>query len=53
MQLGEKLVKLDANDSLDIPAGTAHKLSNPADVALSLVEVRSGAYLGEDDVERL
>ena len=38
---------------LDIPAGTAHQLSNPADEALTLIEVRTGAYLGEDDVERL
>ena len=53
VQLEEKLVNLSANDSLDIPAGTAHKLSNPADVALTLIEVRTGTYLGEDDVERL
>ena len=53
VQLKERLVRLGANDSLDIPAGTAHKLSNPADVALTLIEVRTGTYLGEDDVERL
>ena len=53
VQLKERLVKLGANDSLDIPAGTGHKLSNPADVALTLIEVRTGTYLGEDDVERL
>ena len=53
VQLNERLVKLGANDSLDIPAGTAHKLSNPADVALTLIEVRTGTYLGEDDVDRL
>ena len=53
VQLGERLVKLGASDSLDIPAGTAHKLSNPANVALTLIEVRTGTYLGEDDVERL
>ena len=52
VQLEERLVKLGANDSLDIPAGTAHRLSNPADVALTLIEVRTGTYLGEDDVER-
>ena len=53
VQLGERLVKLGTNDSLGIPAGTAHKLSNPADAALTLIEVRTGSYLGEDDVERL
>ena len=53
VQLEERIVELGANDSLDIPAGTAHKLSNPADVALTLIEIRTGTYLGEDDVERL
>ena len=53
VQLEERLVRLDANDSLDIPAGTVHQLSNSADVALTLIEVRTGAYLDEDDVERL
>ena len=53
VRLKDSLIRLDANDSLDIPAGTAHQLSNPADVALTLIEVRTGAYLDEDDVERL
>ena len=53
VQLEDRLVWLDTNDSLDIPASTAHQLSNPADVALTLIEVRTGAYLDEDDVERL
>lgn len=53
VKLQDKLVKLSPNESLDIPAGTAHQLSNPADVALTLIEVRTGKYLGEDDVERL
>ena len=53
VQLKEGLVRLGANDSLDIPAGTAHQLSNPTDEALTLIEVRTGAYLDEDDVERL
>ena len=51
-QLEDRLVKLK-QWSLDIPAGTAHKLANPADVALTLIEVRTGTYLGEDDVDRL
>ena len=53
VQLKERLVKLGAHDSLHIPVGTAHKLSNPSDVPLTLIEVRTGTYLGEDDVERL
>ena len=53
VKLKDRLVRLDANDSLDIPVGTAHQLSNPADVALTLIEVRTGAYLDDDDVVRL
>ena len=53
VQLSDRLVRLTANDSFDIPAGTAHQLSNPVDVALTLIEVRTGDYLGEDDVERI
>ena len=53
VKLKDSLVRLHANDSLDIPAGTAHQLSNPAKVTLTLIEVRTGAYLDEDDVQRL
>ena len=53
VHMKDRIVRLGTNDSLDIPAGTAHQLSNPADEALTLIEVRTGAYLGEDDVERL
>ncbi len=52
VQLKDRLVKLGTNDSLDIPAGTAHQLSNTSDVALTLIEVRRGAFFGEDDVGR-
>ena len=45
-------VQLEKNRSLNIPAGTAHQLSNHTDAALTLVEVRTGDYLNDDDVER-
>jgi len=44
---------LDANDSIYIPVGAVHCLANETDVPLLLVEVQSGSYLGEDDIERL
>ena len=53
VQLEKRIVRLGPNESLDIPAGKAHQLSNPAAEALTLIEVRTGTYLGEDDVERL
>jgi len=45
--------QLNANDSIYIPAGAVHSLANNTDQPLQLVEVQSGSYLGEDDIERL
>jgi mannose-1-phosphate guanylyltransferase len=44
---------LNANDSIYIPRGAVHCLANESNEALHLVEVQSGSYLGEDDIERL
>ena len=44
---------LHANDSIYIPKGAVHCLANETDLPLHLVEVQSGSYLGEDDIERL
>jgi len=44
---------LNANDSIYIPKGAAHCLANETRESLHLVEVQSGSYLGEDDIERL
>lgn len=44
---------LQANQSAYIPQGGIHRLSNPGDLPLELIEVQSGEYLGEDDIERL
>jgi mannose-1-phosphate guanylyltransferase/mannose-6-phosphate isomerase len=44
---------LNANDSVYIPKGAVHCLANETDAPLYLVEVQSGSYLGEDDIERL
>jgi len=43
---------LTANESIYIPLGAKHRLSNPGDVDLHLIEVQSGDYLGEDDIVR-
>jgi mannose-1-phosphate guanylyltransferase/mannose-6-phosphate isomerase len=40
------------NESTYIPLGTTHKLENPGRVPLEIIEVQSGAYLGEDDIVR-
>jgi mannose-1-phosphate guanylyltransferase/mannose-1-phosphate guanylyltransferase/mannose-6-phosphate isomerase len=43
---------LAENESVYIPLGATHRLSNPGMVPLNLIEVQSGAYLGEDDIVR-
>ncbi len=50
---GEEQVLLRENESMFIPLGTPHRLENPGRVPLNLIEVQSGAYLGEDDIVRL
>ena len=49
---GEREFLLDANQSTFIPAGHTHRLSNPGLIELVMIEVQSGAYLGEDDIVR-
>lgn len=46
------VIHLDADQSVDIPLGWIHRLENPTDEPLIIVEVQSGSYLGEDDIER-
>jgi mannose-1-phosphate guanylyltransferase / mannose-6-phosphate isomerase len=44
--------ELFANQSTYIPIGAKHRLENPGDDMLELIEVQSGDYLGEDDIVR-
>lgn len=49
---GEEVTLLTENQSTYIPLGVTHRLENPGKVPLHLIEVQSGAYLGEDDIVR-
>jgi mannose-1-phosphate guanylyltransferase/mannose-6-phosphate isomerase len=49
---GEERFLLTENESTYIPPNTKHRLENPGRVPLELIEVQSGAYLGEDDIVR-
>ena len=40
------------NESVYIPLGVKHRLSNPTKSSLILIEIQSGSYLGEDDIKR-
>ncbi|MBC7802872.1 MAG: mannose-1-phosphate guanylyltransferase/mannose-6-phosphate isomerase [Candidatus Parcubacteria bacterium] len=49
---GEDKLYLEENQSTYIPVGTKHRLENPGKEPLLIIEVQSGGYLGEDDIER-
>ncbi|HET7364552.1 MAG TPA: mannose-1-phosphate guanylyltransferase/mannose-6-phosphate isomerase [Burkholderiales bacterium] len=49
---GEETFFLTENESTYIPPGTKHRLENPGKMPLEIIEVQSGAYLGEDDIVR-
>lgn len=50
---GDREDLLTENQSTYIPVGVSHRLFNPGKIPLELIEVQSGAYLGEDDIVRL
>ncbi|MCJ9707714.1 mannose-1-phosphate guanylyltransferase/mannose-6-phosphate isomerase [Bordetella hinzii] len=50
---GDRTCILTENESTYIPIGQIHALENPGVIPLELIEVQSGAYLGEDDIVRL
>jgi mannose-1-phosphate guanylyltransferase/mannose-6-phosphate isomerase len=53
VRLGDQEFILEANQSTYVPIETLHRLENPGDEDIHLIEVQTGAYFGEDDIERL
>ena len=49
---GEETFLVSENESTYIPLGVKHRLENPGRVPLEMIEVQSGAYVGEDDIVR-
>ncbi len=49
---GTKVYLLTENQSTYIPVGENHRLENPGQIPLEMIEVQSGSYLGEDDIVR-
>ena len=47
-----EVFELGENESAYIPIGSKHRLENPYEYPLEIIEVQSGSYLGEDDIER-
>ena len=52
VQIDEHIQILTEDQSVYIPIGTKHRLTNPGQLPLTLIEVQSGSYLGEDDIVR-
>jgi mannose-1-phosphate guanylyltransferase/mannose-6-phosphate isomerase len=50
--VGDRIVQLTENEGTYIPLGEKHRLRNPGTVPLEIIEIQSGAYLGEDDIVR-
>jgi len=49
---GDQIITLTENQSTYIPQGQTHRLANPGNAPLEIIEVQSGSYLGEDDIVR-
>ncbi len=49
---GDQVITLHENQSTFIPLGQKHRLVNPGNTPLEIIEVQSGEYLGEDDIVR-
>ena len=53
VQVDDRIQMLTEDQSVYIPIGSKHRLTNPGRLSLTLIEVQSGGYLGEDDIVRL
>ncbi len=51
--LDESAVPVTTGVAVDIPVGTAHRIENTGEEPLVFIEVQTGTYFGEDDIERL
>ncbi|MGC2588766.1 MAG: mannose-1-phosphate guanylyltransferase/mannose-6-phosphate isomerase, partial [Pseudolabrys sp.] len=51
--IGDQARAVHENESVYIPIGSVHRLANKGKIPLELIEVQTGSYLGEDDIERL
>lgn len=53
VRLGDEEFLLEQNQSTYIPVETLHRLENPGSEDVHLIEVQTGDYFGEDDIERI
>jgi len=48
-----EILVIHENESIYLPIGAVHRMANPGKIALELIEVQVGSYLGEDDIVRI
>jgi len=48
----DDILLVHENESIYLPIGCKHRLTNPGKIDLELIEVQTGSYLGEDDIVR-
>ncbi|HEY7998129.1 MAG TPA: mannose-1-phosphate guanylyltransferase/mannose-6-phosphate isomerase [Pseudolabrys sp.] len=51
--VGDQIRAVHENESIYIPIGSVHRMANRGKIPLELIEVQTGSYLGEDDIERI
>lgn len=51
--LEDKKYQVQAGSAIDIPQGAPHRMENSSSKDLVLIEIQTGTYFGEDDIERL
>ena len=47
-----KEIELTTGQSIDLPVGSWHRIRNPGEENLVFIEIQTGDYFGEDDIER-
>ena len=51
--IGERILSVHPQESAFVPVGASHRIENPGPLPLTIIEIQSGPYLGEDDIVRL
>jgi mannose-1-phosphate guanylyltransferase / mannose-6-phosphate isomerase len=51
--IGDRVMYVHENESVYVPKSTPHRLENPGEIPLEIIEVQNGDYVGEDDIIRL
>ena len=51
--IGDRELALRPGEAVDIPCGAVHRLRNTGEEETAFIEVQTGEYFGEDDIERI